>query len=253
MKLKSACILAGLCTLVGQQPSHSAPVLDDALQGSTTGTRSGGVFVAGGWRLTGKDDAISNVKVWNFASQTNVVRLSGKSLYDDSGPFLGLGVSYFQALRHAKYDRDRLNRNLALFAAKGFNYVRVLSMVSWDGLEPNAPFTVFCNGQPNRYWPEVKGATNGCHRNIGSAKGSEFVCFPMGILAGGVTLEARRPVQFQVLQPLTGAAVSNLTLNGGERFTLAQGPGAYVLKGTFPSRPRGTAQVEETRPKPLKP
>ena len=29
MKLKSACILAGLCTFVGQQPSHSAPVLAD--------------------------------------------------------------------------------------------------------------------------------------------------------------------------------------------------------------------------------
>ena len=72
-------------------------------------------------------------------------------------------------------------------------------------------------------------------------------------LRSGVTLEARRPVRFQVIQPLTGAAVSNLTLNGGERFTLAQGPGTYILKGTFPSRPRGTAQVEETRPKPLKP
>lgn len=431
----------------------------------------------------------SNVKVWNLSPATNLVRLRRTSLCDDAGPFLGLGISYFQALRHAKYDRDRLNRNLGLFAAQGFNYVRILSMVSWDGLEIvpvtftnragrvvpawpdywqqfrdlldlvaqhglrtevtlfadaqyvmpsrtarqahldgvlaniagreaklmhlevaneawqngfpgaqgiadlraatqyladrtsvlvaitsnddtsdpgimalyrgsaadlatvhfsrdtrtpeggwlpvrdsyragnlsgvppvssnepigpgssvssesdpiklcaaavfaylanlptyvfhsragvyardrfedtpgldaflhlreilppdlaswmrndglefSAPFTVFCDGQSNCYWPAVHGATNGCHRNIGSAQGSKFVCFPMGILAGGVTLEARRPVQFEVIQPLTGATVSNLTLNIGERFTLVQGPGAYILKGTFRSRSRG--------------
>ena len=75
--------------------------------------------------------------------------------------------------------------------------------------------------------------TDGCDRNIGSTKGSEFVCLPMGILGGGVTLQARRPVRFQVFDPLTGAAVSNLTLKAGDRFALPQGPGAYILKGTF--------------------
>jgi hypothetical protein len=434
----------------------------------------------------------SHVKVWDLSPDTNWVRLNGRSFCDSSGPFLGLGVSYFQALRHAKFDRERLHRNLALFAAKGFNYVRVLSMVSWegleiapvtftnragrvipawpdywqqfgdlldlmaqhglraevtifadaqiimpakasrqahldgilanmagrephilhlevaneawqngfpgaqgiadlraftqyladrtsvlvaitsnddtsdqgiktlyggsaadlatvhfsrdtrtpeggwlpvrdayragnlpgvppvtsnepigpgssvssetdpiklcsaavyawlanlpgyvyhsragiygftrccppaggetpfeesaginayqhlrrilppdlsswtrnDGLESAAPFTVFCDGQSNRYWTEARGPTNGCHRNIGSAKGSEFVCLPMGILGGGVTLTARRPLRFQVFHPLTGAVLSNLTLNATDRFTLAQGPGAYVLKGT---------------------
>ena len=44
-------------------------------------------------------------------------------------------MSYFQALRHAKCDRARLEKDLALFANRGFNYIRVLSMVSWDGLE----------------------------------------------------------------------------------------------------------------------
>ena len=52
---------------------------------------------------------------------TNLVRLSGRSLCDQTGPFLGLGMSYFQTLRHAKYDRARLNSNLALLAANGFN------------------------------------------------------------------------------------------------------------------------------------
>jgi hypothetical protein len=110
-------------------------------------------------------------------------------------------------------------------------------LASWarnDGIEAAAPFTVFCNGQANQYWPNIGGATNGCDRNIGSAKGKEFVCFPMGILGGGVILQARRPVKFQVWNPLTGAVVSNVTLNAGSQIVLPQGPGAYILKGSFP-------------------
>jgi len=109
-------------------------------------------------------------------------------------------------------------------------------LASWvrnDGLESSAPFTVFCNGQANRYWPDVSSPTNGCIRNIGSIKGRQFVCFPMGILGGGVTLQARRPVRFQVFNPLTGEVVSNLTLNVGSQVTLPQGPGAWILKGSF--------------------
>jgi hypothetical protein len=44
--------------LAGPQAAHGAPVLDDALEGSTIGTRSGGRFVAGGWQVTGKSDTI---------------------------------------------------------------------------------------------------------------------------------------------------------------------------------------------------
>jgi hypothetical protein len=109
-------------------------------------------------------------------------------------------------------------------------------LASWvrnDGLEASAPFTVFCNGQANQYWPNVASPTSGCDRNIGSAKGREFVCFPMGILGGGLTLQARRPVRFQVFNPLTGAVVSNITMNTGNTITLPQGPGAYILKGNF--------------------
>ena len=109
-------------------------------------------------------------------------------------------------------------------------------LASWvrnDGLESSAPFTVFCNGQANRYWPDVSSPTNGCIRNIGSIKGRQFVCFPMGILGGGVTLQARRPVRFQVFNPLTGEVVENLTLNVASQVTLPQGPGAWILKGSF--------------------
>jgi hypothetical protein len=139
---------------------------------------------------------------------------------------------------------------------EAFGHLRKLlppDLAGWtrhDGLEPAAPFTVFCNGRPNRYWTDVRGATNGCHRNIGAAKGREFVCLPMGILAGGVTLEARRLLRFEVFHPLTGAAVSNLTLKGGDRFSLPQGPGAYILRGTFLSPSGGTGRVGDQNPFP---
>ncbi len=108
-------------------------------------------------------------------------------------------------------------------------------LASWtrnDGIEPHAPLTVFCKGTPNRYWPDVREAADGCVRNVGSGKGSEFVCLPMGILDGGVTFEARRPVRCQVFNPLTGTVFTNLTLAAGKRFTLPSGPGAYIIKGS---------------------
>src|SRR5687767_14652111 len=69
----------------------------------------------------------------------NIVRLDGHALRDKSGPFLGLGASYFQALRRAKFERTRFESDVQFLASKKFNYVRVLSMVGWfkgwDGLE----------------------------------------------------------------------------------------------------------------------
>ena len=55
----------------------------------------------------------------------------------------------------------------------------------------------------------------------------------MGILDDGVTLQARRAVRFEVVDPLTGATVANHTLAAGVKFTLPRGPGAYICKGSF--------------------
>ena len=147
------------------------------------------------------------------------------------------GVYRLGELLSAVGQRRRVSRTWR--ASSSYQFLRAIlpgDLASWvrnDGLEATAPFTVFCNGQPNTYWPTVASPTSGCDRNIGSAKGREFVCFPMGILGGGVTLQARRPVRFQVFNPLTGAVVSNHTMNAGDSVTLPQGPGAYILKGSF--------------------
>ena len=134
------------------------------------------------------------------------------------------------------YARERFEDTPGLGAFQHLRRLLPGDLASWernDGREPAAPFTAFCNGQPDRFWPELSGATNGCHRNIGSARGRQFVCFPMGILGGGVVLQARRPLQFQMLNPLTGTTVSNFTVAAGHRISLPQGPGAFILKGRF--------------------
>src|SRR5436309_357339 len=56
--------------------SRAGLVLDDPLQGSTTGTRSGGVFVTGGWQVTNKNDTI----YWHVPTITN-----GAAEFDVSG------------------------------------------------------------------------------------------------------------------------------------------------------------------------
>lgn len=132
------------------------------------------------------------------------------------------------------YARDPFEDMPGISALRHLRRLLPGDLANWerhDGLEPAAPFTVFCDGRANRYWRDSRAEGRGCLRSIGGTKGREFVSFPMGILRDGVTLQARRPVQFQVVNPLTGVTVSNLTLSTGERFVLQQGPGAFILKG----------------------
>ena len=107
---------------------------------------------------------------------------------------------------------------------------------SWlrnDGREATAPFTAYADGQPDKWWPEVVNPTQGLVRNTGAVKGDEFVALPIGILDGGATLRARRPMRCQVFNPLTGTVVTNLALNAGGEILLPRGPGAYVMRGTL--------------------
>ena len=83
------------CRAHGQPAGHSVRIGASPRRDPTAGAPIGAVF--------------SNVKVWDLTKARASSGLKGKSFCDDDGPFLGLGASYFQALRHAKYDRERLN------------------------------------------------------------------------------------------------------------------------------------------------
>lgn len=86
------------------------------------------------------------------------VRLNGYAVADDRGPFLGLGVSYFTALHRCKYDRPRVESDLAYLASQGFRYFRMLSMVgwnpAWDGLEIAPVRFTSRAGKTVEAWPD---------------------------------------------------------------------------------------------------
>ena len=84
------------------------------------------------------------------------VSLEGRALRDAGGSFLGLGATYMQALRHCKYDRPRLDAELAFLSRCGFNYVRVLSMVDWPGLEISPVDHKNREGHPVAAWPDYE-------------------------------------------------------------------------------------------------
>jgi hypothetical protein len=109
---------------------------------------------------------------------------------------------------------------------------------SWernDGKAPQSPFTSFAAGQADRYWPDVSNSEDGCVRNIGGRKGSRFVCVPIGIRPGGLTLEARQNLAFKVFDPLTGKELLSAMKRKGERVTLPRGPGGLIVVGTVSS------------------
>lgn len=100
-----------------------------------------------------------------------------------------------------------------------------------DGKDTNALFTVFAGGTPNRYWPEVASARDGCVRNTGSRKADRFVCVPIGIRPGGLELQARQALDFVAYDPLTGKTEKSATVQPGEKLTLPPGPGALLILG----------------------
>lgn len=78
------------------------------------------------------------------------VRLQGRTLVDDDGPFLGLGASLFWALWGEQHDPERLDRNLAWLAERGVDYVRILGQVggvSWSDR--------LINPRASEYWLTV--------------------------------------------------------------------------------------------------
>src|SRR5438067_512254 len=76
------------------------------------------------------------------APHVGPVHLSGRSVVDDGGPFVGLGASLFWAAWGYKNDRAMLENALDVLRKNGFQYFRALGVVgdptapdSWDGRE----------------------------------------------------------------------------------------------------------------------
>jgi hypothetical protein len=70
-----------------------------------------------------------------YPKRMGTVRLNQKTLVDDSGPFNALGATLFSAARYYKFDRARLERHLETLSKNGFDYIRALGVVAWEGRE----------------------------------------------------------------------------------------------------------------------
>jgi hypothetical protein len=100
-----------------------------------------------------------------------------------------------------------------------------------NGEGPEAPLRVFADGKIDRYWTEENPARDGCLMNAGSQRGRDFICVPIGIRPEGLQVEARTPVLFEVMDPLSGEELASAMLKAGQRRRLPPGPGALIITG----------------------
>jgi hypothetical protein len=61
--------------------------------------------------------------------RAGVVRLQGQTFADEGGPYLALGTTMFPLPWMYRYDRPRLERNLAWVRAQGVDYIRAIASV----------------------------------------------------------------------------------------------------------------------------
>jgi hypothetical protein len=74
-------------------------------------------------------------------------------------------------------------------------------------------------------------AEGSCVMNAGSRKGSDFVCVPIGIKPGGLPVQAKVTVRFQVFDPLTTEELTATTLKAGERLLVPTDSDALIILG----------------------
>ncbi len=126
--------------------------------------------------------------------------------------------------------------------AGSFVHLRALvpgDLAAWtrrNSGSPEAPFQIFAldaRGEAvvDAAWPDLPGATGGVVRAYGAVRGGELFVFPMGV-RGRAVMAPRRPVEFDVIDPLTGAVVRHASLGAGERFELTDGA-AFALRGRY--------------------
>jgi hypothetical protein len=94
------------------------------------------------------------------AGRTGRVRLDGKVMADDEGPWLALGASLFWAVRGARTEPERLRQNLRWLRQQGVDFVRVFAETSdWPEESRTDP-----------RWPDYESALRTC-RDLSAAEG----------------------------------------------------------------------------------
>lgn len=97
---------------------------------------------------------------------------------------------------------------------------------------PFRPYARLASGElkPDTMWTDEKGST-GAVRVYSAVKGDEFFTVPFG-LNGPLTLEPRRNVELDVIDPMTGEVLEHKFVAAGQKFELS-GDEVFVLKGRY--------------------
>lgn len=194
------------------------------------------------WQYTGGQNGIPRV------ATNNEPIGPGASVASENDPkklVAGAIVSYLSGLPGYVYHTRAGVRGDEDFASQaGFSAFTAMKtyvpadLASWTPKNAHwndAPFKVYArddrgNLVADRMWPDLPGGT-GAVRSYAAVKGDEFFAFPMGV-KDRLTMEPRRAVEFDVINPMTGAVVDHKRVNAGEKFELS-GDEIFVLKGRF--------------------
>jgi hypothetical protein len=101
-----------------------------------------------------------------------------------------------------------------------------------EGRDDFAPLVTFTEGQANKPWTEVEGAKSGALSHLSCVNGREFYTLPIGILSDGVELQAKRKMEIQIYDLVSGK-MRRAALIPRERTRLPQGGGAYLIRGQY--------------------
>jgi YD repeat-containing protein len=86
-------------------------------------------------------DPVTLQRTGRGATRRGIVGLAGRSFRDEGGTFYPLGGTLFWAARGWKFERDRVQQNIAFLAKHGYDYFRMLGEVGWknNDIDPRWP------------------------------------------------------------------------------------------------------------------
>lgn len=172
----------------------------------------------------------------SVASETDPMRLIGAAISTYMGG-VGLYVLHTDAgVRGHDALTDMPNAPALLTAFSALKRYLPRDVVNWTRYRHDAgehPFVTYAGETAGAVWPD--GHNDGAVEVLASVKASRFLVVPLGII-NGLTLEARRPMRFDVLHPLTGERLEAHSLRAGEKVRLRPLP-VLVLVGEFADAP----------------
>jgi hypothetical protein len=86
-------------------------------------------------------DPLTLERAGRGSRRRGVVGLAGRSFRDEAGTFYPLGATLFWAARGWRFERDRVQQNIAFLAKHGYDYFRMLGEVGWknNDIDPRWP------------------------------------------------------------------------------------------------------------------